>query len=224
MRAEERTGTFGGAPPSERRAFCVKASVAEERARRRHWHLIRMSNARSEGTQEEAEMHRRLCVFVLGILYVAILAGWCKPDASAGSDQYGKTDAGKTRPQKTLPTQPTGDAQQLRRQVETATAKAAGKGEFACCIQPTCSWCMLQIGKCTCALGVGSGRWACRECHGGWEAGQGRIPGKSRDDVRKMKILGVDKKSQISEPIEETPVKATTTSPPGKASNTGAPP
>src|SRR5262249_48645938 len=61
------------------------------------------------------------------------------------------------------------EAQSLRRQVDAAKKKAFEHGYHACCINPPCSWCLLHLGQCKCAIGVGGGRYACRECHGGWE-------------------------------------------------------
>lgn len=84
------------------------------------------------------------------------------------------------------------EARSLRQQVDLARKKAFEHGSHACCISPPCSWCLLHLGQCKCALGVGSGRYACRECHGGWEADQGVIPGKTKDDVRKMKTISTD--------------------------------
>src|ERR1051326_5965209 len=71
----------------------------------------------------------------------------------------------------------------LRKQVEAGRQRAFDHGQYACCVKPACSWCLLSLGACTCAEGVGSGKYACRECKGGWESGQGRIPGKSKEDV-----------------------------------------
>ncbi len=34
-----------------------------------------------------------------------------------------------------------------------------------------------------------TGMGPCRECHGGWEAGQGAIPGKTKDGVRKQPTM-----------------------------------
>ena len=39
-------------------------------------------------------------------------------------------------------------------------------------------------------MGVGSGRGACRECHGGWEAGQGRVRDKTKEGGGKSPARG----------------------------------
>jgi cytochrome c2 len=93
----------------------------------------------------------------------------------------------------------------LRQQVEAARKKAFDHGSYACCIEPACSWCLLSMGECTCILGVGSGQYACRECKGGWEAGQGIMPGKRKEDVRKMKTIALvsDRQSRPADQMQE---------------------
>jgi hypothetical protein len=79
-------------------------------------------------------------------------------------------------------------SRRLDQQLEAAKTRAARRGKYKCCIKPSCSWCMLHMGNCTCYKGVVSGKGHCRECRGGWEAGQGHVPGKTLADVRKMKV------------------------------------
>jgi len=139
----------------------------------------------------ETEMHRRILLLAATISLGIGLAGWHRSGSLAAPDSRGRAAFDKTRSDRSKPGQ-TDDSQRLGEQVETAARKAAENGSYACCIRPACSWCLLHRGQCTCALGVGSGRGACRECHGGWEAGQGRIPGRTKEDVRKMKTFGKD--------------------------------
>ena len=93
----------------------------------------------------------------------------------------------------------------LHQQVESARKRAFDHGAYACCIAPACSWCLLSLGECTCILGVGSGQYACRECKGGWEVGQGIMPGKRKEDVRKMKTLALvsDRQSRPADPLQD---------------------
>ncbi len=97
------------------------------------------------------------------------------------------------------------DRTALGQQVEAARVRVAADGHYACCIKPACSWCLLKLDKCVCVMGVGSGRGACRECHGGWEAGQGNVRGKTKEDVRQMATFetasdheGENKTEQVS--------------------------
>lgn len=139
-------------------------------------------------------MYGRLC-------FIAALAGLALVPASrqtgAVSDAPTRAHASAQREQReqraNIPPQ-TEESRQLGAQVETAKKRAFGGGSYACCVQPACSWCMLHTGHCACALTLGERHRICRECHGGWEAGEGRIPGFSREDVRKMGAYGHEQK------------------------------
>lgn len=96
----------------------------------------------------------------------------------------------------------TGETAPLNRQVEAARVRVSADGNYACCIAPACSWCLLHMSKCVCVMGVGSGQGACRECHGGWEAAQGSVPGRTKEDVRKMKTFMVASELEGSETAE----------------------
>lgn len=134
-------------------------------------------------------MDRRLVLLITTIGIGIGLVGWqgsqtAAPRGGATAAHAGTHAQGTSRPGLSDKTGGLGS------QVDTAVRKAAQDGNYACCIRPACAWCLLHGGRCTCAIGVGSGRGACRECHGGWEAGQGRIPGRTRQDVRNMKTFG----------------------------------
>ena len=165
-------------------------------------------------------MNGRLAGIVLAALVVAASPGW--QQSGAAPDEHRHTKEETARHHEKLQLVPTADAQQLGEQAQKARAKAAGNGYYACCIEPACSWCLLHIGKCTCVLGVGTGKWACRECHGGWEAGQGRIPGKSREDVRKMKTLMVEERREARNTAEATDAGVPTASASSKPVGAGA--
>ncbi|HLK61029.1 MAG TPA: c-type cytochrome [Chthonomonadaceae bacterium] len=141
-------------------------------------------------------MNRRISVCLLAALLAAGTFLCRQTDSLAGSADKSKDSP--TSLQDTRLIRNNEEAKQLRQQVEAASKRAFEHGYHACCINPPCSWCLLHLGQCSCAMGVGSGRYACRECHGGWEANQGRIPGKTRNDVRKMKTIGTDFMGELS--------------------------
>jgi hypothetical protein len=86
-------------------------------------------------------------------------------------------------------------SRELRKQVQTARHAAFRDGHFACCVNPPGSWCLLHNnGECSCALHAANRSGPCRECHGGWEAGHGSIPGISREQVHRMKTFPIDPK------------------------------
>jgi hypothetical protein len=84
----------------------------------------------------------------------------------------------------------TAESKKLEKHVKAVKAKAkAGKEGYACCIRPTCEWCAVHMGHCMCHHGVETGMGPCRECHGGWEAGQGEVKGKTKEDVRNQPVM-----------------------------------
>lgn len=91
----------------------------------------------------------------------------------------------------------------VRKGVDDAKHAAFQGGHYACCIKPSCDWCLLHNnGHCMCAMRAANRSGPCLECHGGWEAGRGRIPAVSRDDVRKMKTFpSADRESSSSPDI-----------------------
>jgi len=62
----------------------------------------------------------------------------------------------------------------------------AEMGMYGCCIGPSCNFCALAAGMCSCGGSVEDGEGVCGECLLGWHAGQGNIRGIDPDDVRPM--------------------------------------
>lgn len=82
----------------------------------------------------------------------------------------------------------TTDSKKLESHVKAVKAKA-GKEGYDCCIGPSCEWCAVHMGHCMCHHGVEDGTGNCRECHGGWEAGQGEVKGETKEDIRKLPVM-----------------------------------
>jgi len=82
----------------------------------------------------------------------------------------------------------TAESKKLESHVKAVKTKAGRKG-YDCCIRPSCEWCAVHMGHCMCHHSVESGTGPCRECHGGWEAGQGEVSGKTKEDVRNMPVM-----------------------------------
>lgn len=62
-------------------------------------------------------------------------------------------------------------------------------GAADCCIGPGCAMCPIAADACGCAASLSKGGPVCPECWGGWQAGQGAIPGVKANAV---KILPTD--------------------------------
>src|SRR5579871_3517686 len=143
-------------------------------------------------------MNRQISGWMVAASLAAGLALYCPFGILAATDRQGKPKENTTDRQDAHLIRRNDEALDLRKQVDAATKKAFEHGYHACCISPPCSWCLLHLGQCICAIGVGGGRYACRECHGGWEGNQGRIPGKTKNDVRKMRTISIDFMSRRS--------------------------
>lgn len=75
-------------------------------------------------------------------------------------------------------------AQQLHDQMEHITQAAAKKGEYNCCVNPPCEFCAVHMAKCPCGKSLSAAKAVCRECKGGWEAGEGRLAGIKPSNVK----------------------------------------
>ncbi len=128
-------------------------------------------------------MKRVLWYLTFAVVVAAVLVGWQSLRATADPSPSRHMKQGHMG----MPMQ-TADSKAVKKHLDKAKAAAARKGMYMCCIKPSCEWCMVHMGNCTCHEGVVKGMGNCRECHGGWEAGQGSVPGVTRDDVRKMKV------------------------------------
>ena len=72
---------------------------------------------------------------------------------------------------------------QLTANIETAKQQLTEKEMYACCIMPTCDWCLLYDKHCGCAKALVQDMPVCVQCGFGWEMGNGNIPGIDPDDV-----------------------------------------
>ena len=67
--------------------------------------------------------------------------------------------------------------QRLRAEVDGAKGDLARGGKYACCIKPSCDYCLLHEGECTCREMVEMMGPGCGECTQGWLEGRGAVPG-----------------------------------------------
>ena len=61
---------------------------------------------------------------------------------------------------------------------------------YQCCIRPMCDFCAVHMGSCPCGKHAAMGMPVCNQCKGGWDAGQGVVPGKTAADIKVMKPMG----------------------------------
>ena len=98
------------------------------------------------------------------------------------------------------------DSQAARVRGELAAAKesAAKRGEYSCCIEPSCDHCLLADGKCTCRDEVELMGPGCGECMQGWIEGRGAVDGV---DVWQVLEQRLHEHRQSSAPPELKPPK-----------------
>ena len=85
------------------------------------------------------------------------------------------------------------DAQvsRIKGEAEEAKSNLARKGQYACCVRPACTECLLKYGHCHCREAVRKEGPCCGECTEAWIEGRGAVEGVTAWDVleKKKKIL-----------------------------------
>ena len=76
------------------------------------------------------------------------------------------------------------------KRVSGLVAKIKAGPNYKCCNRPMCDDCAVTMGSCPCGKHAAMGMPVCTQCKGGWEAGEGVIPGKTAADITVMKPMG----------------------------------
>jgi hypothetical protein len=80
-------------------------------------------------------------------------------------------------------------AQRLQGSVNKYKTQLTSQGKYTCCINPTCDFCAVHMGGCPCGKMAAMDKPVCRECKGGWAAGEGVISGKTAADIKVMPAM-----------------------------------
>ncbi|MDA2935457.1 hypothetical protein MYX82_14135 [Acidobacteria bacterium AH-259-D05] len=72
------------------------------------------------------------------------------------------------------------------RAVQEQKAAAIKSGTYNCCLKKLCDFYALKMGECPCEMNAADDMPVCSECKGSWYAGDGRIPGKTPDQIKTM--------------------------------------
>ena len=99
---------------------------------------------------------------------------------------------------------PDAQAACVRGELVAAKEAAAKRGEYSCCIEPSCDHCLLAEGKCTCRDEVELMGPGCGECMQGWLEGRGAVAGV---DVWQVLEQRVEEHRHASPPPEPEPPK-----------------
>ena len=73
---------------------------------------------------------------------------------------------------------------QLSSELETAKAALMAKGEYRCCVIPSCNWCLINDKHCECATHLEAGEGVCGGCGQSWAMGRGVLPGIDPEEVK----------------------------------------
>ena len=63
-------------------------------------------------------------------------------------------------------------------------AELTQSGDYDCCIQPGCDWCVLHEGECECHDNIKAGKEVCPGCGLGWHNGKGVVQGVDAKEVK----------------------------------------
>jgi hypothetical protein len=80
-------------------------------------------------------------------------------------------------------------AKRLQASVNNYKTQLTSLGKYTCCINPTCDFCATHMGGCPCGKMAAMDKPVCRECKGGWAAGEGVISGKTAADIKVMPAM-----------------------------------
>ncbi len=72
----------------------------------------------------------------------------------------------------------------VKSDLKFAKAELAKSGDYDCCIQPGCDWCVLHEGECACHDNLTAGKEVCPGCGLGWHNGKGVVQGVKASQVK----------------------------------------
>lgn len=74
--------------------------------------------------------------------------------------------------------------QNVKADLKAVKADLTKDGKYDCCVHPTCDWCALKEGKCTCHDNITVGKAVCPDCGLGWHNGEGSVSGVKASRVK----------------------------------------
>lgn len=124
-------------------------------------------------------MKRQYMMHWAGILLFGIMTA-CGPAGDGETQNDSKQVEAEAAMNKTTEQK----LQDVRSEVKAIKAELTEQGEYNCCVQPSCDWCLLHEGECECYANVKAGKEVCPGCGLGWHNGNGVVDGMSVDDVK----------------------------------------
>lgn len=135
-------------------------------------------------------MSRVLVGRLLGLSMTLLLAAGCA--AYRAQHQGAAAPATDSHEASPVAVNPSGEFSELRPdlqiarlkgEVEAAKASLAQQGRYSCCVDPSCSECLLKYGQCHCRDVIRKNGPGCGECTEGWIAGKGIVEGVNAWDI-----------------------------------------
>ena len=72
----------------------------------------------------------------------------------------------------------------IKSDLKLVKAELTKSGDYDCCIQPGCDWCVLHEGECECHDNLTAGKEVCPGCGLGWHNGKGVVQGVKASQVK----------------------------------------
>lgn len=72
----------------------------------------------------------------------------------------------------------------VKRDLKFVKAELTKSGDYDCCIQPGCDWCVLHEGECECHDNIEAGKEVCPGCGLGWHNGKGVVQSVDAKEVK----------------------------------------
>lgn len=111
------------------------------------------------------------------LLFGALIACGAGGDGNESGSQPAMVETAETKPVAQR-------VQDIRADVKAVKAALAQQGDYNCCVQPACDWCLLHEGECDCYENLKAGKEVCPGCGLGWHNGEGVVEGMSAEEVK----------------------------------------
>src|SRR5262245_24089684 len=82
------------------------------------------------------------------------------------------------------PASPESELADIKTRLEAAKTRLFDEGKYNCCVKPSCDWCVLHEGSCSCFTNLQAGDAVCPGCGLGWHNGQGIVEGVDAKGVK----------------------------------------
>jgi hypothetical protein len=111
-------------------------------------------------------------------LLVALLS--CQPAPEPAQEEEPPE---ATQPEE-VPLSPEEQLKQISAALDDVKSELANAGKYSCCTFPTCNWCALHEGACSCYANVEAKKEVCPGCGLGWHNGNGMVEGFEASQVK----------------------------------------